>query len=257
MPEVHEPVERWLYGGVLLGLIGGAWIAMGLLGESAYAPYFSHDFAGIDVPWPVGARLAIFVAGWTLMSIAMMLPSSLPLVTGFHTMTRRATLVSLLIAGYLCVWALFGVAVFFADAVLHEIFEATPALSGRADLIPPSLLLAAGLFQFSPLKYACLKQCRSPLGFLIQRWRGGRRALRAFTVGLEHGMFCVGCCWGLMLLMFGVGGIHLGWMLVLGAIMFIEKAVTWGRWISMPVGGILALWGLALLLRIPGVPLPF
>jgi predicted metal-binding membrane protein len=257
MPEVHEPVERWLYGGALLGLIGGAWIAMGLLGESTYAPYFSHDFAGIDAPWPVEARLAIFVAGWTLMSVAMMLPSSLPLVTGFYTMMRRASLVSLLIAGYLCVWALFGVAVFFADAVLHEIFEATPGLSERADLIPPSLLLAAGLFQFSPLKYACLEQCRSPLGFLIQRWRGGRRALRAFTVGIEHGMFCVGCCWGLMLLMFGVGGIHLGWMLVLGAIMFIEKAVTWGRWISMPVGGILALWGLALLLRIPGVPLPF
>jgi predicted metal-binding membrane protein len=102
-------------------------------------------------------------------------------------MMRRASLVSLLIAGYLCVWALFGVAVFFADAVLHEIFEATPGLSERADLIPPSLLLAAGLFQFSPLKYACLEQCRSPLGFLIQRWRGGRRALRAFTVGLEHG----------------------------------------------------------------------
>jgi predicted metal-binding membrane protein len=141
--------------------------------------------------------------------------------------------------------------------VLHELFEATPGLNTRADLIAPSLLLAAGLFQFSPLKYACLKQCRSPLGFLIQRWRGGRRSLRAFTVGIEHGMFCVGCCWGLMLLMVGVGGIHLGWMLVLGAVMFIEKAVTWGGWVTMPVGGILALWGLALLLRIPSVPLPF
>jgi predicted metal-binding membrane protein len=257
MSEVHEPVERWLYGGALLGLIGGAWIAMGLLGESAYAPYFSHDFAGIGVPWPVGARLAVFVAGWTLMSVAMMLPSSLPLVTGFHTMTRRASLVSLLIAGYLCVWALFGIAVFFADAVLHELIEVTPGLQERSDLVPAGLLLVAGLFQFSPLKYACLKQCRSPLGFLIQHWRGGHRSFRAFTVGIEHGMFCVGCCWGLMLLMAGVGGIHLGWMLVLGAIMFIEKAVTWGRWITMPVGGIFALWGLGLLLRIPGVPLPF
>src|SRR5262249_13763696 len=135
MPEVHDPVERWIYGGALLGLIGGAWGAIGLLGESAYAPYFSHDFAGIDAPRPVEARLAIFVAGWTLMSVAMMLPSSLPLVTGFYTMMRRASIVSLLIAGYLCVWALFGVAVFFADALLHEIFEATPGLSARADLI--------------------------------------------------------------------------------------------------------------------------
>ena len=135
--------------------------------------------------------------------------------------------------------------------------EASPGINARADLIPPSLLLAAGLFQFSPLKYACLQQCRSPIGFLIQHWSGGRRPLRAFSVGARHGVFCVGCCWGLMLLMLGVGGIHLGWMLTLGAIMFIEKAVEWGRWITAPVGGVLALWGLALLLKIPGVPLPF
>jgi Predicted metal-binding integral membrane protein (DUF2182) len=95
----------------------------------------------------------------------------------------------------------------------------------------------AAVMLSSLIAYACLKQCRSPLGFLIHRWRGGQRALRAFTVGIQHGVFCVGCCWGLMLLMFGVGGIHLGWMLVLGVIMFLEKAVTWGRWITMPVGG--------------------
>src|SRR5919109_125231 len=139
MPEVRDPVQRWLYGGALLGLIGGAWVATGLLGASAYAPYFSHDFAGLDVPWPLGARLALFVAGWTLMSVAMMLPSSLPLVTGFHTMTRRAPLVSLLIAGYLCVWALFGAAVFFADALLHELLEADSGVDESTHPIPPRL----------------------------------------------------------------------------------------------------------------------
>lgn len=257
MPEVNDPLERWLYGGALLGLIGGAWVTMGLLGVSAYAPYFSHAFVGADAPWPLGTRVAIFVAGWTLMSVAMMLPSSLPLVTGFHTMTRRGSLVSLLIAGYLCVWALFGAVAFLADAGLHAVLEGSPGINARADLIPSSLLLAAGLFQFSPLKYACLQQCRSPIGFLIQHWSGGQRSLRAFSVGARHGVFCVGCCWGLMLLMLGVGGIHLGWMLTLGAIMFIEKAVEWGRWITALVGGVLALWGLALLLKIPGVPLPF
>jgi hypothetical protein len=191
-PAVHDPVERWLYGGALLGLIRGAWIAMGLLSASADVPYFSHDFAGIDVRWPVEGRLAIFVADWTLMSTAMMLPSSLPLVTGFHTMMRRASLVSFLLAGYLCVWALFGAAVFFADAVLHELLEAIPGVNDRTDLIALSLLLATDLFQFSPLKYACFKQCRSPLGFLDQRWRGGWRSLRAFTVGMQYGLFRVG-----------------------------------------------------------------
>jgi len=258
MAEPHDPLERWLYGGALAGLIGGAWVALGLLGASAYAPYFSHAFEWGEAPWAVGSRIAVFVAGWTLMSVAMMLPSSLPLVTVFLTVTRRAwSLVTLLVAGYLSIWALFGLAAFLADAGLHALLDARPWLTERADLIPAGVLLTAGLFQFSPLKYSCLKQCRSPVGFVVQHWRSGGRALRAFGLGVRHGVFCVGCCWGLMLLMFGVGGVNLGWMLVLGVIMFIEKAVAWGRWITAPVGGLLALWGLALLLKMPGIPLPF
>ena len=258
MPELNDPLERWLYGGALAGLIGGAWVALGLLGASAYAPYFSHAFEWGEAPWAVGSRIAVFVAGWTLMSVAMMLPSSLPLVTVFLTVTRRAwSLVTLLVAGYLSIWALFGLAAFLADAGLHALLDARPWLTERADLIPAGVLLTAGLFQFSPLKYACLKECRSPVGFVVQHWSGGRRALKAFSLGVRHGVFCIGCCWGLMLLMFGVGGINLGWMLGLGAIMFIEKAVAWGRWITAPVGGLLALWGLALLLKLSGIPRPF
>lgn len=255
MSAIQDPVERWLYGGALAGLIGGAWVALGLLGASAYAPYFSHSFEGSAQPLPPAVRPALFVAGWTLMCIAMMLPSSLPLVTAFRTITRGAQgLVAFLIAGYLGVWALFGVAVFLADEGLHALLETSAWLNEQADLIFPTVLLGAGLFQFSSLKYSCLRQCRSPVGFLIQHWRGGRRALQAFNVGVRHGFFCVGCCWALMLLMFGVSGINLGWMLALGAVMFIEKAVEWGRWITAPVGGVLVLWGLGLLLNIPGTP---
>lgn len=256
MPEQHDPVEAWIYGGTLAGLIGGAWVALGLLGASAYAPYFSHSFVEESRELlPGGARIALFVAGWTLMSVAMMLPSSLPLVTVFHTITRGGReLVGLLIAGYLAIWALFGVVAFLADAGLHALVDASPRLNERTDLIFPGLLLTAGLFQFSPLKYSCLRQCRSPVGFVIQHWHGGARALQAFAVGVRHGVFCVGCCWALMLLMFGVSGINLGWMLALGAVMFIEKAVEWGRWVTAPVGGLLTLWGLALLLKIPEVP---
>lgn len=258
MPELHDPAERWLYGAALAGLIGGAWGALGLLGTSAYAPYFSHSFEGGVEPLPTGVRLALFVAGWTLMCIAMMLPSSLPLVTVFHTITRGAwPLVSLLLAGYLGIWALFGLAAFLTDAGLHALVDASAWLNERTHLIFPGLLLTAGLFQFSPLKYACLTQCRSPVGFVIQHWRGGRRGLEAFNLGVRHGLFCVGCCWGLMLLMFGISGINLGWMLALGAIMFVEKAVDWGRWVTAPAGALLALWGLALLSKIPGVPASF
>jgi predicted metal-binding membrane protein len=259
MAEHSDLVERWLYAGAMTGLIGGAWVVLGLLGASTYAPYLSHEFLaeGGDLGAAL-TRVTIFVAGWTLMSVAMMLPSSLPLVTVFHTITSGAwRLVLLLVAGYLWIWALFGVAALVADTGLHLFVERSPWLADRPHLIAASLLLTAGLFQFSPLKHSCLERCRSPIGFVIQHWRGGGRVLRAFTLGVRHGVFCVGCCWALMLVMFGAGAVSLGWMLVLGAIMFVEKAVEWGRWITSPAGVLLAVWGLALLLRVPGVPAPF
>jgi predicted metal-binding membrane protein len=258
MSGVGDPLGRWLYGGAFASLIGGAWASLGLLGASAYGPLLSHGAGEAAGPWPIGLRLPAFVAGWTLMSVAMMLPSSLPLVTVFRTITRGAPrLVALLVVGYLAVWALFGLAAFVADLGLHELVEGWPRLQARADMIPASVLLLAGLFQFSPLKYACLRQCRSPVGFVVQHWRGGDRAVRALTLGLRHGLFCVGCCWALMVLMFGAGATNLGWMLGLGAIMFVEKAVAWGRWVTAPVGALLGVWGLALFLRLPGVPRPF
>jgi predicted metal-binding membrane protein len=258
MADRGEPVERWLYAGAMAGLIGGAWVTLGLLGVSPYAPYLSHELLGEAGAFGgVIARAGIFLAGWTLMSVAMMLPSSLPLVTVFHTVTGGGRLVTVLVAGYLSMWALFGLAALVADEGLHRFVESSPWLASRAHLIPAGLLLTAGLFQFSPLKHSCLARCRSPIGFVIRHWRGGGRARRAFALGLRHGLFCVGCCWGLMLLMFAAGAVNLGWMLVLGAVMFVEKAVAWGRWVTAPAGVLLALWGLGLLARVPGIPVPF
>ena len=257
MADFTHPLERWLYGGALAGLIGGAWAALGLLGASAYAPYFSHAVAEGAGPATLGARAALFVVGWVIMSVAMMLPSSLPLVTVFRTIAPRSSLLAPLIAGYLSTWGLFGLVALLADAGLHTVFDLFPTLQARSDLIAPGLLLTAGLFQFSPLKHSCLTQCRSPVGFVMRHWRGGRHVPQAFSLGVHHGVFCVGCCWALMLLMLGVGGIHLGWMLALGAIMFVEKAVSWGRWVTAPAGGMLTLWGLALFLKVPGMPRPF
>ena len=255
MADFTHPLERWLYGGALAGLIGGAWLALGLLGASA--PYFSHAVAEGAGPATLGARAALFVVGWVIMSVAMMLPSSLPLVTVFRTIAPRSSLLAPLIAGYLSTWGLFGLVALLADAGLHTVFDLFPTLQARSDLIAPGLLLTAGLFQFSPLKHSCLTQCRSPVGFVMRHWRSGRHVPQAFSLGVHHGVFCVGCCWALMLLMLGVGGIHLGWMLALGAIMFVEKAVSWGRWVTAPAGGMLTLWGLALFLKVPGMPRPF
>jgi predicted metal-binding membrane protein len=254
MSDHIEASDRWLYAIALATLVGGAWMALGMVSASAYAPYLSHDLPADAAPaW---ARTAIFVSGWTVMCVAMMLPSSLPLVTVFRTVTRRTpSLVILLIAGYLAIWAAFGVAGFVIDAALHALVDRGWQDGPR--VIPAALLLTAGLFQFSSLKHSCLEQCRSPLGFVVSHWRGGSRVAGAFALGVRHGIFCIGCCWALMLLMLGAGGVSVGWMLALGAVMFVEKVVSWGRWLTIPVGILLVVWGVALLAQLPGVPRPF
>ncbi len=109
-------------------------------------------------------------------------------------------------------------------------------------------MLLAGAFQFTPLKYRCLDKCRTPLGFIMQHWRGRRERSHAFALGVQHGAFCVGCCWALMFLMFAVGTGNVGWMLVLGAVMAIEKNVRWGRRLSTPLGIGLLAWGALIIL---------
>jgi predicted metal-binding membrane protein len=104
-------------------------------------------------------------------------------------------------------------------------------------------LLLAGGFQFTKLKYRCLDKCRAPLGFVTQHWRGSDTRLQALQLGVHHGLFCVGCCWALMFLMFAVGTGSIGWMLVLGAVMALEKNMPWGRKLSAPLGLLLLAWG--------------
>jgi predicted metal-binding membrane protein len=114
-------------------------------------------------------------------------------------------------------------------------------------------LLVAGAYQFSPLKYHCLEKCRSPLSFALEHWRGRRERLHALWLGVHHGLFCIGCCWSLMLLMFAVGVGNLGWMLALSAVMAAEKNLPWGRRLSAPLGVALLFWGAVLILfRIGG-----
>ena len=190
--------------------------------------------------------MLVFVAGWTVMIIAMMLPTSLPLVHLFHTLVRerprRTRLVMLLIAGYLSIWIMFGVMVYVSDWGLHEAVEQSRWLRANAWVVGAATILLAGLYQFTPLKYHCLDQCRSPLSFLMERWRGGHEERRAFGIGVSHGLFCLGCCWSLMLLMFAVGIGNLGWMLALGTVMAVEKNMPWGRRMSVPLGVILVGW---------------
>lgn len=203
---------------------------------SPYGRYLGHDAGG----GALVLEMTAFAAGWLLMIVAMMLPTTIPLVASFAILVgrrdARRALVGLLVAGYLVTWSAFGAAAYVADRLIHVGVETIPLLATHPQLVMGATLLVAGLWQFSPLKYRCLDECRSPLGFVLHRWRGVEPRREAFGLGIAHGMFCIGCCWSMMLVMFGVGMGNLAWMLLLGAVMAVEKNATWGRRISRPLG---------------------
>jgi len=174
------------------------------------------------------------------MIVAMMLPSSVPLVMTFAALVGRrrrpGQLVALLLLGYLMVWGAFGLAAWLADRGVHAAVDALPWLAAHPQLIIGTTLLGAGLWQFSPLRDKCLEACRSPLGFVLNRWRGTSERREALAMGIAHGAFCVGCCWSLMLVMFGVGLGSVAAMLVLGGLTAIEKNLPSGRRLTRPLG---------------------
>lgn len=238
---------RW-YRLALGALVLSAWAVLALWGAAPSAGLLHHDEVG-EFSLPPLIAFAVFVAGWTLMTVAMMLPGSLPLVNVFYDVIRgrsdRAWLLVRLGAGYLSVWALFGAAAYLGDLALHEVEEYVPLL---AAILSPGVLLAAGLYQFTPLKERCLSECRSPYAFVAARWNGLNAGREAWSLGLQHGVFCLGCCWVLMLLMFAVGAAHLGWMLGLGALMAAERSTSWGRRLTRPAGAGLIAWAAVLVL---------
>jgi len=228
--------DRAILIGSLAAMAVLAWMALALWEGSPYARYLHHDRAGI----PVAVGALVFAAGWTLMIVAMMLPSSVPLVVTFAALVarrRRSThLVVLLLVGYLLVWAGFGLVAWSADRGVHSAVETMPWLAAHPELIIGATLLIAGLWQFSPLRDRCLDECRSPLGFVLNRWRGTSERREALAMGMAHGAFCVGCCWSLMLVMFGVGISSVTAMLVLGGLTAIEKNLPQGRRLTRPLG---------------------
>ena len=223
-----------------------AWLALVAWGASPYARYLDHAELGSatwDEVWAYPRLAALFVLGWTLMASAMMLPTSLPLVQRFDAMTRRradhTALMSLLVAGYLVAWAGFGLLAHVGDVGIHVAVATSSTLEEQSWAIAAATLAVAGAYQFSSLKYRCLAECRSPVAFITARWHGGNARAEAWRLGLEHGAFCVGCCWSLMLLMFVVGVGNLAWMLLLGTVMAVEKNFSWGRRLTLPLGATL------------------
>lgn len=230
--------QRW-YRLSVVALVVSAWAALAVWGTSPFSGYLSHARIGETDISPILA-LVVFAFGWTLMIVAMMLPSSLPLVNLFHRFVimrpDRARLLLLLGAGYLAVWTVFGVAAYAADIGIHEAVGANEPLRAASGAIWSATLLLAGVYQFTPLKTMCLEKCRSPYSFLVEHWSGRQPSRDALRLGIRHGLFCLGCCWSLMLVMFAIGAGNLGWMLALGALMGFERTVHGGRRLTRPLG---------------------
>lgn len=252
--------DRRPFAVALVALVGSAWLALLLWGISPYSRFLSHDAisdSGARISWEYAGTALIFITAWALMTVAMMLPTALPLVLLFRRFVgnrhEAAALVLLLVVGYLGVWILFGSAAHLGDLALHAAVQRSHWLQDRLWYFGAAPLLLAGVYQVTPLKYLCLDKCRSPFSFIVEHWHGHNERREAFRLGLHHGLFCVGCCWSLMLVMFAVGVGNLGWMLGLAIVMAMEKNLSWGRRLGAPLGIGLIIAGLALAI-FHGVP---
>lgn len=230
-------------------IAGACWlVAVGavLLGGDVHG---HHDFVleGSTLGWPV--RVAVFASAWLVMVGAMMLPTAVPMFELFWTVSARqlrpALARTVVVATYLLVWLAFVLVALAGDVAVHAVVDSSEWLNTRPGLFLGGTLVLAGSFQFSPLKKACLTACRSPLSLLWEHYRRGIGG--AWVLGWRHALYCLGCCWALMLVMFATGTGSLLWMLVLTGVMVAEKTTAWGSRLVTPAGIALIAGGLAVI----------
>ncbi|HTS64367.1 MAG TPA: DUF2182 domain-containing protein [Candidatus Acidoferrales bacterium] len=198
-------------------------------------------------PWSASDLSALLVM-WIVMMIAMMLPSASPMILAFASVnrTRRAhslryVSTSAFVLGYVAAWSGFSVGATVAQEALHSGALISSMGVSASAVLAGALLIATGIFQWTPLKNACLRRCRSPLGFILTEWREGTSG--AFRMGLRHGAHCIGCCWLLMGLLFVAGVMNLWWVAAIAAFVLVEKVAPAGLRIARASGALLILWG--------------
>ena len=199
--------------------------------------------------WTVGYAVVIFLMWWVMM-LGMMLPSAAPLLLLFARMMRKEkgapyVPTGVFALGYVVMWAAFSAIATGAQWRLEASGLLSGIMVGTSAVLAAALLIAAGVWQLTPLKNACLRHCRSPIGFLSAHWRPGRTG--AFRMGLVHGAFCLGCCWFLMALLFYGGVMNLYWIIGLALYILIEKLLPAGVRIGQLTGVALIAWGAVLL----------
>ncbi len=223
----------------------------------AYLWYLARDPMAMCMvnmkPWSADDLAALF-AMWAVMMVAMMLPSASPLILAFSGVNRTRQAKSLpyvstaaFVAGYVAAWTGFSILATVAQEALHGASLVSSMGVSTSEIFGGVLLILAGIFQWTPLKNSCLRHCRSPLGFILTEWRTG--SWGAFQMGLRHGIYCTGCCWLLMALLFVAGVMNLWWVAALSAFVLIEKVSAAGMRIARATGGLLVIWGCWMLAR--------
>jgi predicted metal-binding membrane protein len=246
--------ERLIIGGCLAALVILAWL---------YLVHTKMAMPGMDMPgmvmldlskWGPATVLLLFVM-WTVMMVAMMVPSAAPMILTFLTVNQRRKAedrpfvpVTIFLLGYLAVWTAFSAVATFAEWGLHQAAMLSTTMTATNKALNGGLLIAAGVFQWTPMKRACLRGCRSPLSFLMSEWREG--AAGAFFMGLRHGAYCVGCCWFLMALLFVAGVMNLLWVAVIALFVLVEKVSPKGELLAHAGGIALVIAGAAMLTRL-------
>ncbi len=209
---------RLSVGATLLGVALAAWIVtVARMRGMDMGP--GTDLGGFG--WYIGV--------WVTMMAAMMLPSALPMV-GFVRRIGSAATTWVFIAGYLAAWTAYGIIAYAVARLVRSAGLGFLAWDADGPLIVGIVVVAAGAYQLTPLKRTCLRHCRSPLAIVMHRWRAGR--LGALEMGAEHGAYCVGCCAGLMLILFALGVMSLLWMALVAAAIFAEKVLPGGERLS-------------------------
>lgn len=239
-------------GGALLVVVVAAWL--GVVGQATMPmPAGAPMEVMVEPAKPAAAAALGFVVAWLVMMVAMMLPSAAPMVLLYRTLARARErylanlLVALFVAGYLLVWGGFGLLVYLASYAVAASAGAIPAIAQALPFGTAGALIIAGLYQLTPLKAVCLSHCQSPLHFLMHRWRPG--APGALLLGVDHGLYCLGCCWALMVVLVAVGAMALAWVVVLALVVFLEKLLPRGETTARIVGGALLALGLGVALR--------
>lgn len=196
--------------------------------------------------------LLLFVM-WAVMMVAMMTPTVAPMVLTFAMVNRKRrereqpfVSTGLFLLGYLVVWTAFSALATWGQWALHAAALLSPAMVSTSPVFGGVVLIATGVFQWTPLKNACLTHCRSPLTFLMADWRDGARG--ALWMGLKHGSFCLVCCWFLMLLLFVTGVMNLVWVGIITMFVLAEKIAPAARWVSRAAGAALVAWGVMMIL---------